>query len=508
MKLTTLYILLLVMTAMPCLQAQPNTSKGMTAREVITAMQQHLTCPWNQETVDTFKSGNADDVVTGVATCMFANMETLQKAVAAQCNLIICHEPTFYSHLDQTAALEKDPVFQKKMEYIKKHHLIIFRFHDHWHLTKPDGIYVGMVNQLGWKANQVDSSMEYFQFKEQSVGDFARMLEDRLKSYQVRIVGDPAMRFTHVALSVGAPGSSSHIQMLNSHDTELLVAGEGQEWETYQYVLDASMMGLKKSGHFHRPHPFGGGRHGILRPMAEDLYQGSAGRLYQKTVQLIPKSSDVKDMTKAVIFDMDGVLVDSEPYHLAIEKHQIELNNLPVSEEEHHRYIGVASDVMWRDIALHHALPLEVEALIEQNKAESIRFFTALEQIPLMPGIRQTLEVLYQRSLPLAVASSSFHEIIELILRRTGLRPYFQQVVSSQEAGRSKPDPDVFLLAAHRLGVAPADCLVVEDSFNGIKAAKAAGMRCIAFAGPGANPEAQKQADRHINHFDQLIALL
>lgn len=225
-------------------------------------------------------------------------------------------------------------------------------------------------------------------------------------------------------------------------------------------------------------------------------------------VQLIPKSSDVKRMTKAIIFDMDGVLVDSEPFHVQIEKQQFELNNLVISEQEHHQYMGVASDVMWRDIALRHSLPLEVEALIEQNKAESIRFFSALDQIPLMPGIREVLEELYQKGIPLAVASSSFHEIIELILERTGLRSYFQQVVSSKEAGKSKPEPDVFLLAASRLGVAPTDCLVVEDSFNGIKAAKAAGMRCIAFAGPGANPEAQKQADEHISHFDQLIDLL
>jgi HAD superfamily hydrolase (TIGR01509 family) len=213
-------------------------------------------------------------------------------------------------------------------------------------------------------------------------------------------------------------------------------------------------------------------------------------------------------MTKAIIFDMDGVLVDSEPFHVQIEKQQFELNNLTISEQEHHRYMGVASDVMWRDIALRHALPLEVETLIEQNKSESIRFFSSLEQIPLMPGVKEVLETLHQKGFPLAVASSSFHEIIELILERTGLRSYFLQVVSSKEAGKSKPEPDVFLLAARKLGVAPSYCLVIEDSFNGIKAAKAAGMRCIAFTGPGANPEAQKQADERISDFGQLLALL
>jgi HAD superfamily hydrolase (TIGR01509 family) len=213
-------------------------------------------------------------------------------------------------------------------------------------------------------------------------------------------------------------------------------------------------------------------------------------------------------MTKAVIFDMDGVLVDSEPLHTAIEKRQFELNNLLLSEEEHGQYMGVASDVMWRDIALRHTLPLKVEELIEQNKAESIRFFSTIEQIPLMPGIAQVLEELHKREIPLAVASSSFHEVIELILERTGLRSYFRQVVSSKEAGKSKPEPDVFLLAARRLGIDPKDCLVVEDSFNGIQAAKAAGMKCIAFQGPGANAEAQKKADASITDFNQLLALL
>lgn len=250
MKFTALCISLLLLAGLPRVQAQEHPSKGMTARQVVAEIQKNLTCKWNQETVDTFKAGNPDEVVTGIATCMFANMETLQKAVDNKCNLIIAHEPTFYNHFDKTETLESDPVYQKKSEFIKKHGLIIFRFHDHWHETKPDGIYVGMVEKLGWKANQTDDSMMYFKFKEQSVGDFARALEDKLNIRQVRIVGDPTMLFTNVALSVGAPGSQSHINYLNTNNTELLVAGEGQEWETYQYVLDASMMGMKKAAIF------------------------------------------------------------------------------------------------------------------------------------------------------------------------------------------------------------------------------------------------------------------
>lgn len=250
MKLLSICIFLLVAAGIQQTQAQQTPVKTQTARQVIGQMKQHLTCAWSEETVDTFKSGNPDDVVTGVAVSMFANMETLREAVAKNCNLIIVHEPTFYNHLDKTDMLENNPVYLKKLEYIQKHKLIIFRFHDHWHRTVPDGIYVGMIDKLGWKANQTDNSMLFFKFNEQTVGGFAQKLQEKLKGSQLRIVGDPSMRFTNVALAVGAPGSQSHIRLLSGEFTELLVAGEAQEWETYQYVLDASMLGMKKAAIF------------------------------------------------------------------------------------------------------------------------------------------------------------------------------------------------------------------------------------------------------------------
>lgn len=213
-------------------------------------------------------------------------------------------------------------------------------------------------------------------------------------------------------------------------------------------------------------------------------------------------------MIHAIIFDMDGVLVDSEPFHIEIEKRQFRQNKIFVSEEEHHRYLGVASDVMWKEIGQNHKLDLSVEKLIKQNKSESIRFFSVLNEIPVMPGLIELLEKLEQKNYPRAVASSSFPEIIDLILEKTGLNKYFDVVVSSREAGKSKPEPDVFLLAAQKLGVHPENCLVVEDSKNGIKAAKSAGMKCIAFQGPGVNPENQKQADAVIFDLMELERLL
>lgn len=213
-------------------------------------------------------------------------------------------------------------------------------------------------------------------------------------------------------------------------------------------------------------------------------------------------------MIKAIIFDMDGVLVDSEPFHLEIEKRQFRRNQIQVSDEEHLGYMGVSSELMWRKIAERHSLSQSVEELIEQNRTETFHFFSELNEIPVMPGLVDLLEKLRQKNYPMAVASSSVPEIIGLILEKTGLRMYFTVVVSSQEAGKSKPEPDVFLLAAEKLGMSPDQCVIIEDSENGIKAAHAARMSCVAYQGPGADPLSLKDADAVVRSYAQLAMML
>ncbi len=226
--------------------AQP---AGLTARQVIERIQGHVGVPWQTETVDTFKAGDPDERVTGIATTMMATYDVLVRASAAGKNLIITHEPTFYSHLDKTDAFEKeqDAVWAEKERYIKEHHLVVWRFHDHWHMRRPDGIMTGMVRALDWKSFQSATDPGLFVMPETTVGQAAEQMKKRLGIRVVRVVGDPQMKFTKLAMAPGASGPQYHRQFLQKDSVEVLVIGEVPEWETIEYVADASAEGKKKA---------------------------------------------------------------------------------------------------------------------------------------------------------------------------------------------------------------------------------------------------------------------
>lgn len=213
---------------------------------------------------------------------------------------------------------------------------------------------------------------------------------------------------------------------------------------------------------------------------------------------------DISDF-EAVIFDMDGVLVNSEPFYFEVEKSLFQQLGLNISDEEHQTYQGTATDLMWKTIKQKNKLSHSVEKLVEMTDSIVTPYFQSLQEIDPMPGIKKIICAFTKRKIPLALASSSYPNVIEIILQKTGLKKYFSVIVDSQMAGASKPKPDIFLLAAKKLGISPEKCLVIEDSTNGIKAAKSAGMTCIAFAGPGSEFQNQSAADWIIKDFNELL---
>jgi putative NIF3 family GTP cyclohydrolase 1 type 2 len=225
--------------------AQPGR---VTARELVEEIKKQVGVEWKKDTVDTFKAGNPDTVVTGVAVTMMATMNVLERASAKGLNFVITHEPTFYAHLDTPEGIsESDPVWAEKRAFIEKHGLVVWRFHDHWHMRKPDGIEAGVVRVLGWEKFQRPDNQYLFVMPEITLKELAEQVSRKLDSSVVRVVGEPEMKITKLGLSPGAAGSQREIHALEQDDVQVLLVGETREWETVEYAADAVSEGRNKA---------------------------------------------------------------------------------------------------------------------------------------------------------------------------------------------------------------------------------------------------------------------
>jgi len=180
---------------------------------------------------------------------MMATYDVLRRAAASGNNLIITHEPTFYNHEDKTSDFEKenDAVLATKQSFIAEHHLVIWRFHDHWHARRPDGIQTGMIRALGWEKFQNPNNNHLFVVPETTLEGLASDIRQRLGIRTLRVVGDPAMGVTKLALNPGYPGFPSERHTLQRDGVQVLVMGEGLEWETIEYGADAAAEGKQKA---------------------------------------------------------------------------------------------------------------------------------------------------------------------------------------------------------------------------------------------------------------------
>ena len=127
-----------------------DTNPPLTAGQVIERIKQNVGIPWLAQTVDRIVAGTPETPVQGIAVTMMATLDVVQRAAASGKNMVITHEPTFYSHQDRTDNITQDATYQFKLDFLRRHEMVSFHFHDHWHARRPDGIATGMVRELGW----------------------------------------------------------------------------------------------------------------------------------------------------------------------------------------------------------------------------------------------------------------------------------------------------------------------------------------------------------------------
>jgi putative NIF3 family GTP cyclohydrolase 1 type 2 len=233
-------------TALSAAQGFRSQPFVLTAAQVIERIQKQVGVPWQSRTVDTFKAGSPETPVKGIATSFSATLDVCKRAAESGKNLIIVHEPTFYNHLDETKDL-KGEIYQVKRTFIEKNNLVVWRFHDHWHSRKPDGILAGMIAALGWEKYQTNNDPEIFQLPSSSLETLVKNIQKQLEIRSLRVVGDARMNVTRVALAAGYNDLRGIIRWLDNPDIDVLAIGETREWEGVEYARDTVTAGRRKA---------------------------------------------------------------------------------------------------------------------------------------------------------------------------------------------------------------------------------------------------------------------
>lgn len=199
-----------------------------------------------EQTVDTLKCGDPSMPVTGIVTTFMPTQRVLEEALERKANLVIAHEGLFFTHHDEAGEVKAGEVYRVKKQFLEESGIAVFRFHDYPHRYKPDAITEGLIMELGWGAfvRKHEPAASLLKLPPTILREIVGYVKEKLDIPHVRYMGDPDMVLTCVGVLVGyRGGAATAVTLFEQEQVELMIYGEGPEWETPEYVRDALHQG-------------------------------------------------------------------------------------------------------------------------------------------------------------------------------------------------------------------------------------------------------------------------
>ncbi|MCK4544997.1 HAD family phosphatase [candidate division WOR-3 bacterium] len=207
---------------------------------------------------------------------------------------------------------------------------------------------------------------------------------------------------------------------------------------------------------------------------------------------------------RAVIFDMDGVVVNSQPLYFELERRYFSELGLNIPPEEYNNFVGMNMNNMWFYLKEKYHIKQSLDFLIENNIKNFVENINSSDELKPISGVVDLFNELKNNHIKIAIASSSSGSVVDSMLNKLQIKSFFDVIVCGDEVYNGKPAPDIFLLTVERLQVKPEECIVIEDSCNGVKASNSANIKCVGFLNTHSGDQDLSNAEKIIKDFSNI----